>query len=189
MGEPPRRAAAERHLALETTEPTSFGYGFISGLLSAILGIAGFGPCSASHFPQYLTHARTAPVLFARLSARGHSRHARRVVPARQRQRLSPREQGAGADRHRLHARSRAARRVAGAGRRATPGSGSWLGARLLRAQPAALLGGLHSARAAVRAAGGPAGLPPAVAGRPDLLLRQLAADRGADDPHARARR
>ena len=26
-------------VALETTEPTSFGHGFISGLLSAILGI------------------------------------------------------------------------------------------------------------------------------------------------------
>ena len=30
-------------VALETTEPTSFGSGFISGLLAAILGIAGFG--------------------------------------------------------------------------------------------------------------------------------------------------
>jgi hypothetical protein len=31
------------HLSLETSEPMSFGYGFISGLLSALLGIAGFG--------------------------------------------------------------------------------------------------------------------------------------------------
>ena len=35
----------------------SFGYGFISGLLSAMLGIAGFGAVLCLHFPQYLTHA------------------------------------------------------------------------------------------------------------------------------------
>ena len=34
-----------------------------------------------------------------------------------------------------------------------------------------------------------PAGLSPSVAGRPDLLLHQLAADRGPDDPHADAGR
>jgi sterol desaturase/sphingolipid hydroxylase (fatty acid hydroxylase superfamily) len=44
------------HLSLETTEPMSFGYGFISGLLSAILGIAGIGAVLCLHFPQYLTH-------------------------------------------------------------------------------------------------------------------------------------
>lgn len=44
-------------LALETGEPTSFGHGFISGLLSAILGIAGFGAVLCLHFPEYLTHA------------------------------------------------------------------------------------------------------------------------------------
>jgi len=43
------------HLALETTEPTSFGYGFISGLLSAILGIAGLGLVLSLRFPEYLT--------------------------------------------------------------------------------------------------------------------------------------
>ena len=36
----PRR---NTHVALETTEPTSLGSGFTSGLLAAILGIAGFG--------------------------------------------------------------------------------------------------------------------------------------------------
>ncbi len=51
--EPPRKP----HLSLETTEPMSFGFGFISGLLSAILGIAGFGAVLCLHFPQYLTHA------------------------------------------------------------------------------------------------------------------------------------
>lgn len=43
-------------IALETTEPTSFGYGFISGLLSAILGIAGFGVVLSLRFPQYLAY-------------------------------------------------------------------------------------------------------------------------------------
>jgi sterol desaturase/sphingolipid hydroxylase (fatty acid hydroxylase superfamily) len=49
------------HLSLETTEPMSFGYGFISGLLSATLGIAGFGAVLCLHFPQYLTHAELRP--------------------------------------------------------------------------------------------------------------------------------
>src|SRR5712671_8196631 len=54
MADPPRSQHA--HLSLETTEPTPFGHGFISGLLSAILGIAGFGAVLCLHFPQYLTH-------------------------------------------------------------------------------------------------------------------------------------
>jgi len=53
LQEPPPGA----HLSLETTEPTSFGHGFVSGLLSAILGIAGFGAVLCLHFPEYLTHA------------------------------------------------------------------------------------------------------------------------------------
>lgn len=53
LQEPPPGA----HVSLETTEPTSFGHGFISGLLSAILGIAGFGAVLCLHFPEYLTHA------------------------------------------------------------------------------------------------------------------------------------
>jgi sterol desaturase/sphingolipid hydroxylase (fatty acid hydroxylase superfamily) len=52
--EPP---APRAHLSLQTTEPTSFGHGFVSGLLSAILGIAGFGAVLCLHFPEYLTHA------------------------------------------------------------------------------------------------------------------------------------
>src|SRR5688572_29305716 len=56
--EGPRKA----HLSLETSEPMSFGYGFVSGLLSAILGIAGFGAVLALHFPQYLTHAQLRPL-------------------------------------------------------------------------------------------------------------------------------
>jgi sterol desaturase/sphingolipid hydroxylase (fatty acid hydroxylase superfamily) len=57
MAEPPRQSPRNAHLSLETTEPMSFGYGFMSGLLSAILGIAGFGAVLCLHFPQYLTHA------------------------------------------------------------------------------------------------------------------------------------
>ena len=38
-----------------------FGHGFISGLLSAILGIAGFGAVLSLHFPQYLTSAQLRP--------------------------------------------------------------------------------------------------------------------------------
>ena len=56
MAEHPRDHSPYAHLSLETTEPTSFGYGFISGLLSAILGIAGFGAVLCLRFPQYLTH-------------------------------------------------------------------------------------------------------------------------------------
>jgi sterol desaturase/sphingolipid hydroxylase (fatty acid hydroxylase superfamily) len=40
------------HLSLESTEPVSFGHGWISGLLSAILGIAGFGCVLCFHFPE-----------------------------------------------------------------------------------------------------------------------------------------
>ena len=50
-----------RHLSPETTEPTRFGTGFISGLLSAILGIAGFGAVLCFRFPEYLTHAALRP--------------------------------------------------------------------------------------------------------------------------------
>jgi sterol desaturase/sphingolipid hydroxylase (fatty acid hydroxylase superfamily) len=50
------------HVALETTEPTSFGYGFISGLLSAVLGIAGFGIVLTLRFPQYLGYSELRPL-------------------------------------------------------------------------------------------------------------------------------
>lgn len=50
------------HLSLETTEPTPVGSGFISGLLSAILGIAGFGAVLCFRFPEYLTHASLRPL-------------------------------------------------------------------------------------------------------------------------------
>jgi sterol desaturase/sphingolipid hydroxylase (fatty acid hydroxylase superfamily) len=61
MADPTRGPARKAHLSIETTEPMSFGYGFISGLLSAILGIAGFGAVLGLHFPEYLTHAALRP--------------------------------------------------------------------------------------------------------------------------------
>src|SRR5262245_51527311 len=56
MADPPPDRARTAHVSLETTEPMPFGHGFISGLLSAILGIAGLGAVLCLHFPQYLTH-------------------------------------------------------------------------------------------------------------------------------------
>lgn len=56
MADPTRERPRKAHLSLETTEPMPFGHGFISGLLSAVLGIAGFGAVLCLHFPQYLTH-------------------------------------------------------------------------------------------------------------------------------------
>jgi lathosterol oxidase len=57
---PERRLGA--HLALETTEPTAVGRGFISGMLSAILGIFGFGLVLSLRFPEYLTQADLRPL-------------------------------------------------------------------------------------------------------------------------------
>jgi sterol desaturase/sphingolipid hydroxylase (fatty acid hydroxylase superfamily) len=58
---PPDPPARDRphgaHLSLGTTEPMAFGSGFISGLLSALLGIAGLGAVLCLHFPEYFTHA------------------------------------------------------------------------------------------------------------------------------------
>ncbi|MFN0053799.1 MAG: sterol desaturase family protein [Planctomycetales bacterium] len=48
---PPRRS----HFSLETTEPSSFGHGWISGLFSAVLGIVGLGAVLCFHFPSRLT--------------------------------------------------------------------------------------------------------------------------------------
>jgi sterol desaturase/sphingolipid hydroxylase (fatty acid hydroxylase superfamily) len=58
MASPERRAA---HLSLQTTEPTPLGSGFLSGLLSAILGIAAFGAVLCLRFPEYLTFADLRP--------------------------------------------------------------------------------------------------------------------------------
>jgi lathosterol oxidase len=53
MRDSPPARRREAHVALETTEPTSIGHGFISGLLSAILGIAGLGAVLSLRFPEY----------------------------------------------------------------------------------------------------------------------------------------
>jgi lathosterol oxidase len=52
---------AAPHLSLDTTEPTRLGSGFQSGLLSALLGIAGFGAVLSLRFPEYLTFADLRP--------------------------------------------------------------------------------------------------------------------------------
>ena len=54
MPERPREPGLEPHVTLETSEPTSFGYGFISGLLSALLAIAAFGVVFTLRFPQFM---------------------------------------------------------------------------------------------------------------------------------------
>ena len=62
MNEPDQAHRRRAHLALETTEPTTFGYGFISGLLSAILGIVGFGLVLSARLPEYLTQTDLRPL-------------------------------------------------------------------------------------------------------------------------------
>ena len=62
-------AARRPHFALETTEPTAFGHGFLAGLLSAIIGIAGLAAVLCLHFPQYLTHAALRPLYALDLDA------------------------------------------------------------------------------------------------------------------------
>lgn len=62
MADSGRERRAPTHLALETTEPTAFGYGFISGLLSAILGIAGFGIVLSLRFPQFFGYGELRPL-------------------------------------------------------------------------------------------------------------------------------
>ncbi|NQV35056.1 MAG: sterol desaturase family protein [Phycisphaeraceae bacterium] len=51
----PEQEYRKAHFSLETTEPTSFGHGWISGLISAILGIVGFGAVICFHYPTFLT--------------------------------------------------------------------------------------------------------------------------------------
>jgi len=43
------------HMSLETTQATAFGNGWISGVLSALLGFIGLSAVVCFHFPQYLT--------------------------------------------------------------------------------------------------------------------------------------
>ena len=55
------RESFER-LVLQTKEPTSFGHGFISGIVSAILGITGFGLVLALRYPQLFGFAELRPL-------------------------------------------------------------------------------------------------------------------------------
>ncbi len=50
------------HLALQTSEPTGFGSGFVSGLIAAILGIAAFGLVLSLRFPHYFSYAELKPL-------------------------------------------------------------------------------------------------------------------------------
>ena len=43
------------HLSLKTTEPQSFGHGWISGVFAVVLGILGLGAVLCFHYPEWLT--------------------------------------------------------------------------------------------------------------------------------------
>ena len=62
IAEPKTAPAGRAHLALETTEPMSVGHGFISGMLSALLGIAGFGLVLSLRFPEHLMQSDLRPL-------------------------------------------------------------------------------------------------------------------------------
>lgn len=51
------------HLSLRTDEPTAFGHGFLSGLLSCLLGIAGLGTVICLRFPAIFTTAQLRPLV------------------------------------------------------------------------------------------------------------------------------
>lgn len=50
------------HVSLTTAEPTTFGHGFVSGLASALLGLAALGVVLALRFPDYLSLGDLAPL-------------------------------------------------------------------------------------------------------------------------------
>ena len=50
------------HVALETTEPTGFGHGFVSGLASALLGIAALGVVVSLRFPDHVAFDELRPI-------------------------------------------------------------------------------------------------------------------------------
>jgi lathosterol oxidase len=57
------------HLSLETTQPTQFGHGWISGVLSVVLGGIGLGAVVCLHFPWLFTMPelrRLYPVAYVR---------------------------------------------------------------------------------------------------------------------------
>ena len=62
VADPRPEPAPFKRLALETAEPTAFGSGFMSGVASAVLGIAGFGIVLALRFPQAFGYAELGPL-------------------------------------------------------------------------------------------------------------------------------
>jgi sterol desaturase/sphingolipid hydroxylase (fatty acid hydroxylase superfamily) len=67
-----RPALPRVHLSLETSEPSSLGHGWLSGFLSALLGLIGLGVVLCFNFPDLLTMPRlrayySVPVLRAAL--------------------------------------------------------------------------------------------------------------------------
>jgi sterol desaturase/sphingolipid hydroxylase (fatty acid hydroxylase superfamily) len=54
-------ASTGPRFSLETTEPTAFGRGWISGFLSALFGLLGLGAVLCFHFPDWLTLPQLRP--------------------------------------------------------------------------------------------------------------------------------
>ena len=188
MPDPALQPHTSAHVALVTTEPTSVGYGFISGLLSAILGIAGLGLVLSASLPGVPLRS---PICAAciRLPTSAAVIHVTLVtsfllgsISAVLRANKALAFTGIGFT---LSAALLGGSQAAGDRRGWS--EGLLAGRRFLRAESRALLGRLHPARAALRAPRRSAGIPPPLAGRPDVFLHQLAADRGADDLHAQA--
>ena len=50
------------HVAFQTTEPTDFGHGFISGFGSALLGMAALGVVVSLRFPGYVAFDELRPI-------------------------------------------------------------------------------------------------------------------------------
>ena len=136
--------------------------------------------------PRAVDVRRAAVTLRVTVPARRRPPGSRDRLSLRQCQRRPARQQDVGPDGARFHA----CRGAPGRLRSCSGAGGRWRHlavARFLRPESPSLFGDLRSARAAVRLARAAAGVPAPVDGRPDLLLHQLAAGRGADDPHAEA--
>ncbi|MEO1983565.1 MAG: sterol desaturase family protein [Fuerstiella sp.] len=61
LEEKPDIKPRQAHLSLETTEPVAFGHGWISGLLSAVLGLVALGTVVCFHHPTFLTMPELQP--------------------------------------------------------------------------------------------------------------------------------
>ena len=184
----PLRHPSAAHVALQTTEPMSAGHGFISGLASALLGI---GRPRARARPS-LPGVRRPSTNSARCTPRRTCAPAIHVtlvasfllgtVSAFLRANKALALTGIGFT---LVAAVLGGSQVpSGAG----PSGHSVLARRrLLRPEPAALLGRVRARSSGSSRSGRTARLPAAVAGGPVVLLRQLAAGRSADGAHADA--